>query len=117
MFEPFNLPIPVTRDKQLVGIKLRAVLQKQRLSQALNVKEFAVLAGISYSIARDWFRAKGFPAFNGKVFWQDFVTWRHRQTGIESPTERSNNAENTLPSHNVSNLHLPAKARNLLSQA
>ena len=44
----------------------------------LNVKESAVPAGISYSTARDWFHAKGFPAFNGKVFWQDFVTWRRR---------------------------------------
>ena len=36
-------------------------LQDVRLDQALNTKEFAVLAGSSYSSAREWFRSPGFP--------------------------------------------------------
>jgi hypothetical protein len=60
-------------DKQLRGIRLKDVLEKRRLDQALNAKEFAVLAGISYSIARAWFHLPGFPVFRGVVFWQDFA--------------------------------------------
>ncbi len=104
-------------DKQLSAIKLKAVLQKQRLGQVLNVKEFAVLAGISYSTARDWFHAKGFPAFNGKVFWQDFVTWRRRQTGIEPPIDNMANVKNALAPPKGLDTQLPAKAQRLLSQA
>ena len=40
------------RDKQLVGINLADVLNRRRLDQALNAKEFVVLAGVSYSTAR-----------------------------------------------------------------
>jgi hypothetical protein len=52
----------MAHDKQLFGIKLKVVLQKQRLGQALNAKEFAVLAGISYSTSREWFHMQNFPA-------------------------------------------------------
>lgn len=65
-----------SRDKQLAGISLELVLEKRRLEQALNAKEFAVLVGVSYSTARDWFRLPGFPLLNGFIFWQDFVAWR-----------------------------------------
>ena len=61
------------QDKQLRSIKLKDVLEKRRLDQALNAKEFAVAAGISYSTAREWFRLPGFPVFRGVIFWQDFV--------------------------------------------
>lgn len=70
------------QDKQLHGISLEAVVQKRTLDQALNAKEFAVLAGISYSAARIWFRQPGFPVVRGVVFWQDFVQWRKNQTGL-----------------------------------
>jgi len=40
-----------TEDKQLRGITLEAVMEKRRLDQALNAKEFAVCAGVSYSTA------------------------------------------------------------------
>jgi hypothetical protein len=109
--------MPMTRDKQLSGIKLKAVLQKQRLGQALNVKEFAVLAGISYSTAREWFHTRGFPALAGRVFWQDFVTWRRRQTGIEAPFHSQNDVESAPPPSKDSTFQLPEKARNLLAQA
>jgi hypothetical protein len=72
----------MTTDKQLRGIKLADVLEMRRLDQALNVKEFAVLAGISYSVAREWFQIKGFPRVQGVVFWTDFVELRNSQNGI-----------------------------------
>ena len=72
----------MTRDKQLLNVALDQVLEKRRLDQALSAKEFAVLAGISYSTARMWFRQPSFPAFCGVVFWQDFVEWRSRKTGL-----------------------------------
>jgi hypothetical protein len=70
------------RDKQLSSVSLDEVVEKRRLAQALNAKEFAVLAGVSYSTAREWFRLPGFPAFRGVVFWQDFERWRAVQTGL-----------------------------------
>jgi hypothetical protein len=69
----------MTHDKQLRGIKIGEVRRKREADQALNIKEFAVLAGISYSVAREWFQSTGFPALHGKVFWQDFVLWRRAQ--------------------------------------
>jgi hypothetical protein len=71
----------MTKDKQLRDIKLAEVLEKRRLGQALNIKEFAVLAGVSYSVAREWFQMKGFPRLEGVVFWQDFVDWRNGRNG------------------------------------
>src|SRR5208282_6795393 len=67
------------QDKQLQGNALESVMEKRRLDQALNAKEFAVCAGVSYSTARSWFHLPGFPAFRGVVFWQDFVQWRSNQ--------------------------------------
>ena len=71
----------MTTDNQLRGIKLADVLEKRHLDLALNAKEFAVLAGISYSVAREWFQLKGFPRVHGVVFWNDFVEWRNLQNG------------------------------------
>jgi hypothetical protein len=76
-------------DKQLRDIRLADVLEKRRLDQALNVKEFAVCAGISYSTARGWFHLTGFPAFRGVIFWQDFVQWRIGQNGFKNHSRRS----------------------------
>jgi hypothetical protein len=75
----------VTSDKQLKGIKLQDVRMKRDRDQALNIKEFAVLAGVSYSVAREWFHLSGFPAIQGKVFWGDFVLWRRSQNERRSP--------------------------------
>ena len=69
-------------DRQLRVIRLKDVLEKRRLDQALNAKEFAVLAGISYSMAREWFHLPGFPVFRGVIFWQDFARWRMEQNGL-----------------------------------
>ena len=74
----------MSQDKQLRGVTLEAVLEKRRLEQALNAKEFAVLTGISYSSALEWFRVPGFPVFRGFVFWQDFAEWRRAQSGLGS---------------------------------
>jgi hypothetical protein len=71
-----------SQDKQLQGISLESTLEKRRLDQALNAKEFAVCAGVSYSTARSWFHLAGFPVFHGVIFWQDFVQWRTSQIGL-----------------------------------
>lgn len=74
-----------THDKQLQGVDLETVLEKRRLEQALNAKEFAVCAGVSYSTARSWFHLPGFPVFHGVVFWNDFVQWRAAHYGPSHP--------------------------------
>jgi hypothetical protein len=76
------------QDKQLRGIALDDVLERRRLDQALNAKEFSVLAGISYSTAREWFRLPGFPVLEGVVFWGDFVEWRRARMGLRATAER-----------------------------
>ena len=73
-----------SRDIQLQSVRLDDVLEKRRLDQALNAKEFSVLAGVSYSTAREWFRSAGFPQLRGFVFWTDFMDWRREQTGISN---------------------------------
>ena len=73
-----------THDKQLQGISLEAVMEKRRLDQALNAKEFSVCAGVSYSTARSWFHLPEFPAIHGVVFWQDFVQWRTDQRRLRT---------------------------------
>ena len=99
-----------TRDKQLQGITLESVLEKRRLDQALSAKEFAVLAGVSYSTARGWFRVSGFPCFRGVVFWQDFAAWRTGQHGLNpARTERSGDAATAAA--------LPARAAQILLEA
>src|SRR5438093_9714460 len=70
------------RDKQLGKLELNEALRRRRLDQALNIKLFALAAGISYSTARDLFRQPSFPAVCGVVFWSDFVEWRHSRTGL-----------------------------------
>ena len=107
------------QDKQLHGVSLDAVVKKRRLDQALNAKEFAVLAGISYSTARAWFRLPGFPVFRGVVFWQDFVQWRTAQTGLKSLTLQGAH-EVTQAEVQVakrSSLNLPARAARVLLEA
>lgn len=61
----------------------------------LNAKEFAVLAGLSYTTARAWFRLAGFPVVQRRVFWSDFVEWVRSQlepnkSGMNSRPERPN---------------------------
>jgi hypothetical protein len=97
----------MTTDKQLRGIKLADVLEKRRLDQALNVKEFAVLAGISYSIAREWFQIKGFPRVQGVVFWKDFVKWRNLQNAGKNLPQ---NFQQPVASNNLTELKRPATA-------
>ena len=110
----------MTTDKQLRGIKLADVLEKRRLDQALNVKEFAVLAGISYSVAREWFQIKGFPRVQGVVFWKDFVDRRNLQNG---GSRLSQNLQQPGPSNNFiefkrpSTAGLPARAAQILLEA
>ena len=82
----------MTKDRQLRDVKLADVLEKRWLGQALNIKEFAVLAGVSYSVAREWFQMKGFPRFEGVVFWQDFVEWRNNRNGGNASLNNSHHS-------------------------
>jgi hypothetical protein len=107
-------------DKQLCDINLADVLEKRELDQALNAKEFAVLAGISYSVAREWFNMKGFPRVQGVVFWQDFVAWRNAQNrGTQSPNHSFHPAppNNVSESKRPSSAGLPARAAQILQDA
>lgn len=106
----------MTTDAQLRGISLDGVLEKRRLDQALNAKEFAVAAGISYSTAREWFRLPGFPVLRGVVFWTDFVAWRRGETGVQEPSTgpiaRTQEKTPTKPT----SAGLPAKAARILAE-
>ena len=106
------------QDKQLRGVTLDDVLQRRRLDQALNAKEFAVLAGISYSTARDWFRLPGFPVLQGVVFWGDFVDWRRAQTGLAASSEGASRRGQAIESGSSiePRLHLPPRAARILSE-
>ena len=96
------------RDTQLQGVSLESVLEKRRLDQALNAKEFAVLAGISYSSSREWFRLPGFPVLRGVVFWGDFVDWRRSEVRLNQPSRPVSVAPKTLG--------LPPKAARILAE-
>jgi len=99
-----------SRDKQLAGVSLAAVLEKRRLDQALSAKEFAVLVDVSYSVARRWFRLPKFPAIDGRVFWSDFLHWR--QHGTERPSDACQVTAVPLKFSAV----LPAKAQRILGE-
>jgi hypothetical protein len=108
----------MTRDKQLQTVDLNQVIEKRRLDQALNVKEFAVLAGVSYSTARAWFRMPNFPAFSGVVFWADFVRWRNVQTALrEQNIIAAAQASGMVSPAPKAATTLPARASKLLSEA
>ena len=108
----------MTQDKQLRSINLTEVLEKRRLDQALNAKEFAVVAGISYSAARTWFRQPDFPAFSGVVFWQDFVQWRSAKTGLQNVSELASRSAARQQSNPAKpSLMFSGKAAQILAEA
>jgi hypothetical protein len=108
-------------DKQLQGIEFELVLEKSRHDQALTAKEFAVLAGISYSTARVWFHSPGFPALKigrrPRVFWKDFVTWRSKSVEeyILPPIRPSEEVKGMPPS--LTSSSLPPRALKILHDA
>ena len=112
----------MTRDKQLQGINLEAVRLKRDLDQALNTKEFAELAGISYSLAREWFRMPGFPVVGSVVFWEDFVLWRRTRNQVTSqpdfaPTEEGTIGQIEFRSSSPKSPHQwPARAASILAE-
>ena len=89
------------------------------LNVVTDIKEFAVLAGVSYSVAREWFHLPGFPALLGKVFWADFVLWRRSQNRPKSlpscNASKNAEAEYKLTPHNTSR-QWPARAANILAE-
>ena len=78
------------QDKQLQGISLESVLEKRRLDQALNAKEFAVCAGVSYSTARAGFTLPVFRPFAGSS------SGKISSSGAPAKMDLR-----TLPSHNT----------------
>lgn len=80
--DPMQLLKVQPTDKQLQSLDFAEVVRRYGLDQSLNMKEFAVLAGVSYSTAQTWFRQPGFPVMSRRVFWRDFVLWRRAQTGL-----------------------------------
>ena len=106
-------------DKQLRGVTLGEVLRRRQLDQALNAKQFAVLAGISYSTAREWFRLPGFPAIRGALFWSDFVRWRHAQTGASVSRDETGRRRpfNGCDAHLANEVKFPQRAAELLAEA
>jgi hypothetical protein len=108
----------MTRDKQLLGVELGQVIEKRRLDQALNAKEFAVLAGVSYSTARSWFRQPGFPCLSGVVFWGDFVRWRNARMGSGATSGRTQQATAIAPANAArAEAMFTGKAAQLLAEA
>jgi hypothetical protein len=105
------------REKQLAGVQLEDVVRKRQLDQALNAKEFATLAGVSYSVAREWFHLPGFPALRGFVFWSDFVEWRRRQYDLGQSSATSPSPVAVKPASGPLLTGLPAKAARLLLEA
>lgn len=87
------------------------MLEKRHLDQALCAKEFAVLAGVSYSTARNWFRVSGVPYFREVVFWQNFAQWRTGQNVVK------NSAPAKCSSDSVGTASLPARAARILLEA
>ncbi|HRZ55859.1 MAG TPA: hypothetical protein P5525_10440 [Candidatus Paceibacterota bacterium] len=95
------------------------MLEKRRLDQALNAKEFAVLAGVSYSTAREWFRLPDFPVFRGIVFWCDFVEWRRTQIRLNRSVANSltSTTDGNGESTGEGGLVLPARAARILADS
>jgi hypothetical protein len=98
-----------SNDKQLQCVSLDAVLEKRRLDQALNAKEFAVCAGVSYSTARSWFHLPGFPVFHGVIFWHDFVQWRMNHHAGHNPPVNPSKSDSVLATG-----ELPPRAARIL---
>ncbi len=110
---------PAQRDKQLRKLELKQVLERRRLDQGLNIKEFALAAGISYSAARCWFQHPGFPVIFGTVFWSDFVEWRRASTGLAALSATPPPAPPTEPPRETRAdrlRNLPPKARRILAE-
>jgi hypothetical protein len=107
------------RDKQLWNLELKDVMERRRLDQALNMKQFALAAGISYSAASQWFRQPGFPTFCGVVFWSDFVEWRRSRAGL-SDLKNPPRPEPPQQAHPQSRAEwlrsLPPKARRIMEE-
>ena len=106
----------MSRDKQLSSVSVDELVEKRRLAQALNAKEFAVLAGVSYATAREWFRLSGFPVFRGVVFWQDFERWRSVQTGLSDVEGELPRVQARARSVAVPTVGLPLQAAKIVAE-
>jgi len=75
-----------------------------------------VLAGVSYSVAREWFRLPQFPVLLGKTFWRDFVEWRKMQNGGRMPANNDHppTASTSSSDFKRSIIGLPTRAAQIL---
>ncbi len=69
-------------DKQLASVNLEKVRAKALAGQAMSLKEAAVFYGLSYDFFRT--RKAQLPLVGEKLFHEDFILWRRRQTGLVS---------------------------------
>jgi len=75
---------------------LEAVLEKRRLDQVLNAKEFAACAGVSYSMARGWFYLPGFPVFHGVVFGRTSCSGVQTTMALNRMSKKLDHSESTV---------------------
>lgn len=66
-------------EKQLLTVQQEEARAKAARGEGLTLKELAVVTGMSYGAVRSW----DVPTLSGKVFYDDFVLWRRRQSGLE----------------------------------
>lgn len=65
----------MTKDKRLDGF-LELARQKRQDGSGMHVKEWCVLADYGYDQGLAITRMEGFPIFNGRIVWEDWVKWR-----------------------------------------
>lgn len=68
-------------EKRLRDVSEEHARDRALRGQALNLKELAIVTGFSYAAVRSW----NLPLLSGKIFYDDFVLWRRRQSGLEPP--------------------------------
>ena len=65
----------MTKDKRLDGF-LELARQKRMDGSGMHVKEWCVLADYGYDQGLAITRMEGFPIFNGRIVWEDWVRCR-----------------------------------------
>lgn len=79
----------MTSDKRIADL-IEAARQKRQDGAGLTVKEWCALVGIGYEKGLLISKSKGFPTFEGLIFWDDWTKWRQISVGLaSSPRSRS----------------------------
>lgn len=89
----------MVKDRQLTRINREEARSKRDFDTGLTIKEWCLLAGYSYSKGRAIVASDGFPIFEEKIAWSDWVIWRRRQVGlITAPCSRKSFIRNSASS-------------------